>query len=243
LKKNRAVHEHIFCRRPNELINNIVLSLDLDTMTSPDQPAHEFKFLRKKALDLGAVDAKIIPIDKIYVEHRVTLKCRAGCIGYGKKLTCPPHVPTVDEFRKILKEYRYALLVKFQSPAVADKDVAKAPYKTWLDPEEPAAVRDKAAKFWSDYFDYSKIVLSNMLELEKAAFNQGYTFALAFVNGSCRLCEKCNLEEGICRHPSQARIPEHAVGINMKKTADKAGLGIKFPIEGSPDAMALLLID
>ena len=46
----------------------------------------------------------------IFVEKRVVLKCR-GCIGYGKKLTCPPHVPSVDEFREILKEYRYAMLV------------------------------------------------------------------------------------------------------------------------------------
>ena len=57
--------------------------------------------LVKKALEMDAVDAKIIPISKVFVEKRVVLKCR-GCIGYGKKLTCPPHVPTVDEFREIL---------------------------------------------------------------------------------------------------------------------------------------------
>ena len=28
-----------------------------------------------------------------------------------------------------------------------------------------------------------------MLELEKIAFNKGYTFAVAFVNDACRLCE------------------------------------------------------
>ena len=81
-----------------------------------------------------------------------------------------------------------------------------------------------------------------MLELEKAAFNEGYTFAVAFVNGSCRLCEKCNLENGICLHPNMARIPEHAVGINMKKTTE-AGMALKFPIKGNPEPMALLLID
>ncbi|WP_394298159.1 DUF2284 domain-containing protein [Methanosarcina barkeri] len=39
-----------------------------------------------------------------------------------------------------------------------------------------------------------------MLELEKVAFNEGFKFAVAFVNGSCRLCEKCNVEKGICIH-------------------------------------------
>lgn len=82
-----------------------------------------------------------------------------------------------------------------------------------------------------------------MLELEKTAFNAGYTFAIAFVNGSCRLCEKCNVEKGICIHPNMARIPEHAVGINMKKTAEEAGMALKFPIEGNPEPMAVLLID
>ncbi|MFA6226659.1 MAG: DUF2284 domain-containing protein [Methanoregula sp.] len=31
-------------------------------------------------------------------------------------------------------------------------------------------------------------------ELEKTAFNAGYTLALAFVNGSYRLCETCNVK-------------------------------------------------
>ena len=97
---------------------------------------------------MEAIDAKIIPISKVFVEKRVVLKCRE-CIGYGKKLTCPPHVPTVDEFLEILKEYRHALLVKFRSPAVADEEIAKAPYKTWLDPTESEETREKAAKFWA----------------------------------------------------------------------------------------------
>jgi predicted metal-binding protein len=207
-----------------------------------DTKPEELAFLVTKALELEAIDAKIIPTYKVFVEKRVVLKCR-GCIGYGKKLTCPPHVPTVDDFREILKEYRYALLVKFRSPAVADEEIAKAPYKTWLDPTEPEETREKAAKFWSDYFDYSKKMMFAMLELEKTAFNEGFTFAVAFVNGSCRLCEKCNVEKGICLHSNMARIPEHAVGINMKKTAAESDMPLQFPIKGQPEPMSILLID
>ena len=200
-------------------------------------------FLAKKALDLGAADARIIPAEKVFVEDRVRLKCRVGCVGYGKKLTCPPHCPTVDEFRKILGEYRFALIVKFRSPAEADEATRLSTYRNWLDPAAPQEAKESAAQFWSDYFGDSKRILLAMLELEKSAFNAGYTFAVAFTNGSCRLCEKCNLENGICLHPNMARIPEHAVGINMKKTAAEAGMPIAFPIGRTPEPMAILLID
>ena len=202
-----------------------------------------FEHLEKMALELGAVDAKVIPADWVCVEDRVVLKCRAGCVGYGKKLTCPPHVPTPDQFRKILGEYRYALLVKFRSPALASDDVVRSIYRYWLDPAAPADKKAEATRFWADYFEYSKLILDAMLQLEKAAFNDGNSFALAFVNGSCRLCEKCNVEAGVCLHPHIARIPEHAVGINMKKTAEIAGMALKFPVDGHPEPMAILLID
>jgi len=211
------------------------------TMTDNDYPV-QFEFLKALALETGAIDANIIDTDHVFVENRVTLKCR-GCVGYGKKLTCPPHVPPVDEFRKILKEYRYALLVKFKSPAQTDDEVVRSIYKFWLDPATPVDKKEKATKFWDDYFSFSKTIHMAMLELEKAAFNSGYTFAVAFVNGSCRLCEKCNMEKGICIHPNMARIPEHAVGINMKKTALEAGMPITFPVTGQPTPMAILLID
>lgn len=203
----------------------------------------EFAFLKTVALDLGADDARIIPASEICVEDRVVLKCRTGCISYGKKLTCPPHVPTPEEFRKILSEYRCALLVRFISPAVADPDIICSIYRYWLDPEAPAEKKEKATAFWQDHFAGTRTFAPAMLELEKTAFNAGYTFALAFINGSCRLCESCNVKGGICVHPTMARITEHAVGINMKKTAEKAGIPIRFPVTGHPVSMALLLID
>ncbi len=212
-------------------------------MSSDKNEVGKFDFLENAALNMGAIDTKVITVDNVFVENRVTLKCQVGCVGYGKKLTCPPNVPTPNEFREILNEYEYAMLVKFKSPAKADNDIICSIYKNWLDPTTPKDLKEKTDVFWNGYFDYSKEIHSIMLELEKAAFNKGYTFALAFVNGSCRLCEACNLKGGICIHPSMARIPEHAVGINMKKTAKKAEMELKFPISGHPEPMTILLID
>ena len=87
------------------------------------EDSNPFAFLERAALELGALDAKAIHASEVIVENRVPLKCRTGCVGYGKKLTCPPYVPTVDEFRKILSEYHYVLLVKFKSPARAEPDL------------------------------------------------------------------------------------------------------------------------
>lgn len=203
----------------------------------------QFVFLIEAARSLGAAEAKVIPAAEIVIEDRVPLKCRSGCIGYGKKLTCPPYAPKPDEFRKILSEYRHALLVKFICMAEAEPDVIRSIYRYWLDPGAPADRKEQATQFWKDQFGGSAVFAPMMLELERLAFNAGNPFALALVNGSCRLCETCNVKAGICIHPTRARFPEHAVGINMVKTAENADMPIRFPIEGHPELMAVLLID
>ena len=203
----------------------------------------EFDFLRTLALKLGATEARVIPADDIVVENRVVLKCRVGCDDYGKKLTCPPFTPKVDEFRKMLKDYKNALIVKFRSPAEADKDVSRNLLRSQYDSTMSKDLREKASKFWSDWKSDKKRILLAVLELEKAAFNKGYTFAVGFTSGSCDLCENCNVQTGVCLHPTMARCPEHAVGVNMKKTAEKAGIPISFPIKGNPEPTALILVD
>jgi predicted metal-binding protein len=215
-------------------------------MTFPDTDKNrtgDYTFLIEAARSLGAAGAAVIPASEIIVENRVPLKCRSGCIGYGKKLTCPPYAPGPDEFRKILAEYRHALLVKYLCPAEADPDVIHSIYRYWLDPCAPADKKEQATQFWKDQFSGSAAFAPMMLELERIAFNAGSPFALALVNGSCRLCETCNVKAGICIHPTRARFPEHAVGVNMVKTAENAGMPIRFPIQGHPELMALLLID
>lgn len=210
--------------------------------TLPDT-TREFKFLEKAALELGASDARVISAGMIYVENRVILKCKSGCITYGTRLTCPPYVPTPDEFRKILAEYHYALLVQFTSTANTKPEVICSLYKNLLDKDANPQEKIAAASFMDAYVQGNTERLDVMLELEKIAFNSGFTFAIALVNGSCRLCDTCNLKTGRCLHPTRARIPEHAVGINMKKTAEQAGMPIKFPVVGNPHPMAILLID
>jgi len=91
-------------------------------MTETDK--NKFNFLKDQALELGATEAKVIPANEIVVENRVVLKCKIGCNNFGKTLMCPPYAPSVEDFRKTLREYSYALVLKFKSQAEATPEVA-----------------------------------------------------------------------------------------------------------------------
>jgi predicted metal-binding protein len=214
-----------------------------DLITTSKEKLNEFYFLEKLAKDLGAIEAKIIETNNIVVEDRTILKCMSGCSSYGRKMICPPFAPKVDEFRKMLKEYKYALLVKFRGKAEIDEKVVKSFLRCQFDPSIPKKLKDRTSKFLSVWNEDKKRIHLAILELEKAAFNKGYTFAVGFSAGSCAWCDECNMEERSCIYPTMARFSEHAVGVNIKKTAEKAGMTISFPFKRNPEPTVLLLID
>jgi len=201
-----------------------------------------FDYIRVRALELGALDAKVIPVEKIVIEDRVVLKCKLGCEKYGKTLACPPYAPSPDEFRKVVSEYRYALFMKFKSQAEGDAELIKYLTKR-NDPAIPKEVKEKVDVFWSAWRDDMKKLLNTVIALEKVAAEKGYLLAIGLVSGSCQLCEKCNMEKGICLHPAMRRYPEEGVGVNVKATAEKADLKFTLPFEKNPETFALLLID
>ncbi len=65
----------------------------------------------KRAKKLKIKDAKIINAQSIATAEWVRLKCQFGCGGYGKRLTCPPYSPAPEQTRKMLEDYKYALLI------------------------------------------------------------------------------------------------------------------------------------
>jgi len=199
-------------------------------------------FLRKQSLDLGAVEAKIIPVKKIVIENRVVFKCKLGCEKYGKTLACPPHAPSPDEFRKIVNEYNFALFMKFKTNVEGDSELTKYLSKT-DDPSIPAEMKAKVNKFWLAWKDEMEKLLDIVHKLEKAAAKEGYLLAVGLVSGTCNLCEKCNVEKGVCIHPTMKRYSEEGVGVNVKATAEKAGIKFTFPFDKNPETFALLLID
>jgi len=205
----------------------------------------KFEFLRKLALDLGALDAKVIPTSKIVVEDRVVLKCRVGCNNYGKTLACPPHVPTAEEFRKIVAEYHYAIFMKFNTNVEADAELKN--YLSMNESEMAAANKEvlpKWKKFWADWNAHKKDLLNITLKVEKEAMSKGYPLAFGMVSGMCHVCEECSgVKTGICLHPTLRRYSEEAVGVNVQATAKKSGLKMTFPWPKTPESFAMVLID
>ena len=55
--------------------------------------------LVQKAVELGALEAKLMDTEQIVFDPRSFLKCRFGCNRWGKFWTCPPHLSiSADEF-------------------------------------------------------------------------------------------------------------------------------------------------
>ena len=203
---------------------------------------NSFDSLKKQALELGAFDVKVVPVDNIVIEDRVVLKCSLGCEKYGKTLSCPPHAPTPDKFRKLVNEYHTAMFMKFKSTAELDPQLIKYLAKT-PDNTVPAEIRSKVEQFWSAWKNDNQKVLQTVIELEKAAAREGFILAAGFVSGSCQICSKCNVEKGICVHPEMRRYSEEGLGVNVKATAEKVGFKFTLPFEKNPETYALLLID
>lgn len=64
-----------------------------------------------------------------------------------------------------------------------------------------------------------------VVKIEREIFLSGYYKAFGLGAGPCNLCNKCNLKH--CRYPDEARPSMEATGIDVFKTAHKAG----FPVE------------
>ena len=70
-----------------------------------------YKNYIKRAKELGAKEAKVIPSKSIVTAEWVRLKCQFGCDGFDRCLTCPPNSPTPEVTRRMLTFYKNALLI------------------------------------------------------------------------------------------------------------------------------------
>jgi len=66
------------------------------------------------AIAAGAREARIIPARYVVTGEWVRLKCRFGCAEYNKRLCCPPHSPTPETTRRMVAQYRRALVYTYE---------------------------------------------------------------------------------------------------------------------------------
>ena len=186
-----------------------------------------FEQLIKIARERRATEAKIIPVDEIVLDERVILKCQVPlCKEYGNHLLCPPNSPSLAQFREALKKYSNALLIQLrtqtnQLDSTAEESGEKAIYSRANELHEIVNV------------------------VEKAAQELHVTFAAGFIGGACKLCDPCvGVKSGKpCKHPFKARPSMEAVGIDVHRTAQNAGLGFSPDIEKEVVWNGLLLLE
>jgi predicted metal-binding protein len=150
----------------------------------------------------GFTDYKwIVPQKDIVVAQWVRFRCTFGCKNYGKKGSCPPAVPPVEECRKMIYEYNNAIIFHFP-----------------MNQNSQAAGPDDIKK-----------LMAQLLELERDVFLLGYykTFLLQF--DSCKLCKDCAVEDTRmnCVNKTMSRPGADAMGIDVYKTARN----VDYPIQ------------
>ena len=181
-----------------------------------EQLQQDLEKYRQRALEVGATDAKIITTDKIVIDERVLAKCTyPKCPGYGTNVNCPPYAMSLDQVRKVINNFRYAIFIKLDVP-----------------PEHTAG-REAIDKNLS--FPYRKKIAEIAAKIEAEAFYDGYHLALAFGSGTCKalFCPNTDCQALVpgqgCPHRLKARSPMEGVGMDVYTMTARVGWDI-YPI-------------
>jgi predicted metal-binding protein len=177
----------------------------------------EKAILEKLFKDRGFPDFKWIEAKDIVVAQWVRFRCMFGCPAYGKRGTCPPNIPSIDECRKMISEYKQVAVFHFEKRLEKPED-----RKAW-----------------------SKPIVLKLMELEREVFLSGYykTFLLSF--DACGFCETCDADRTKCKSPKIARPGADAMGIDVYATVRSVGYPIQV-VKNYDEAMnryAFLLIE
>ena len=143
---------------------------------------------------------------------------------------CPNYVMSVQEFRELLSKYMWVVLIHIEASITANM-------KTEIQQANGVAMLYASQKFMIVYkkiFGPIRLKLHRMVSKVEAKVNMlGYRFATGFKAGTCRLCPECVVKslDNVCRHPYQSRPSMEAVGIDVLKAAENAGLPFDFPVK------------
>lgn len=186
-----------------------------DKKTIDKYIAKNLELYVRKAIEFGASDARIISARDVVVDERVRLKCSVPkCHLFGSSPSCPPYSPALDEVRRAISRYKYAILLK--NDVVPKEDFVDS--KQWLKGHEKHQGKT------------NRIVS----ELEALAFNDGYYLAMGFAAGGCKtaLCSgmTCQyLDSGRCKYPLRSRPSMEGVGIDVFDLVSRVGWDI-YPV-------------
>jgi len=198
-------------------------AIRVDTDKRNGNLTEDLERYREQALELGANQAAVVNVKDIPVDSRIPNKCRIPrCHGYGSSVHCPPHAPTADEFKALLRDYHWAI---FFTRDIPPEVLARG-----------SEDKERIAAFQSIY----KIVKG----IESKAFYDGHYLAFGLGAGSCKrnFCGKeeyCQaLRGGSCRFALLARPSMEAVGIDVYNLVASRGWDI-YPFGKGADVATL----
>ena len=158
--------------------------------------------LLKKGKKYGLTAVVPFSIDKLVVAEWVHLKCRYGCKNFGTNWCCPPATPSPEEVRRLLDEYRTALLL------VGSKSCADF-YRN------NGRKRGVQVKGWK-----------GTVSMERMLFLEGYYKAFSLVGECCALCKTCAFPDN-CRFPQEKRPSVESFAIDVIGTLKNLGTTTK----------------
>lgn len=180
---------------------------DATVMTNEiqEKDSAELRDLLHLAGRLGATDAKVINTAEIVIEDNLARLCVAPqCENYGLSAKCPPNVSGPDGFRKLLQNYRRAIVFKIDVPS--------------------------EVLFSNDRLEVFGLLHEVAASIELSAIRMGFSESKAFAGSSCKklFCgdyPRCRVigEGGECRNPDRARPSMSGFGINVSKLMQAAG--------------------
>jgi predicted metal-binding protein len=134
----------------------------------------------------------------LVVSPWVRFKCMYGCGSFGKKGTCPPEAPPLEECRAFFSAYEHVAVLRFEKRVDAPEE-----RKPWA--------RDLNLR---------------LLQLEREVFLAGYHKAFLLFMDECCICADCAGTRVGCLNPKKARPSPEALGMDVFATVTKCGFPI-----------------
>jgi predicted metal-binding protein len=160
------------------------------------------KKLVEDTLELGAVNATVVDVEKILFSDEVRKYCEMNSCGkYGKNWACPPGVGPVSELKARAGRYKKGLMVQTVHQLKNSFDL-KGMMAGGVEHEK---------------------VLRNVLQMTKDKYE--LTDQLLLGAGNCTICETCSyVDDEPCRFPEDALASLEAYGIDVMKLTKDYGV-------------------
>ena len=146
----------------------------------------------------GFDDFSWIGPEDIAVSQWVRMKCRFGCVDFGRRATCPPNVPSLPECERLFSEYSEIVLFHFEG----------------------------SVKKPEDRHEWTRGINERLLELEREVFLSGYHKAFVLYIDPCHVCKDCAPVKSDCRRPKKARPSVEGLAVDVFATARGCGYDI-----------------